>query len=158
MHDPGRVQLQYVEDVIEDGAGAAQDEMGKSFPPINGTILYVEDNPANLELMEQIVLQVPGLEMISAHNAELGLELAESRRPELIILDINLPGMDGFEALGRLRENDATKDIPVIALSARAMQRDIEKGVAAGFRCYLTKPIKVDEVVECIRQQIAAAG
>lgn len=145
-------------DVIEDGAGAAQDEMGKSFPPINGTILYVEDNPANLELMEQIVLQVPGLEMISAHNAELGLELAESRRPELIILDINLPGMDGFEALGRLRGNDATKDIPVIALSARAMQRDIEKGVAAGFRCYLTKPIKVDEVVGCIRQEIAVAG
>ena len=65
--------------------------------------------------------------------------------------------MDGFEALGRLRGNDATKDIPVIALSARAMQRDIEKGVAAGFRCYLNKPIKVDEVVECIRQQIAAS-
>jgi len=121
---------------------------------VNGTILYVEDNPANLSLMEMVVERIKGLTMISAHNAELGLELAVNNKPEMIILDINLPGMDGFAALKKLQEMDATKDIPVIALSANAMSKDIQKGVDAGFKQYLTKPIKIDEVAIAIHATI----
>ncbi|HEY9081194.1 MHYT domain-containing protein [Magnetovibrio sp.] len=116
-------------------------------PGIDGTVLYVEDNPANLSLMEMIVQQVEGLSMISAHNAELGIEMARTQKPDLIIMDINLPGMNGYEALAKLQSLSEIKNIPVIALSANAMPKDIEKGIAAGFRRYLTKPIVVDEIV-----------
>jgi PAS domain S-box-containing protein len=119
-------------------------------PDVDGTVLYVEDNPANLQLMELIIERVEGISMISAHTAELGIELAKSSTPDLIILDINLPGMDGFTALEKLKGLEETRDIPVIALSANAMSRDIEKGIEAGFRKYLTKPVKVEEVVTAI--------
>jgi len=75
----------------------------RALPETHGTLLYIEDNPANLRLMELIVQRVKGLSMISAHNGELGMELARVHKPNLIILDINLPGMDGFEALKQLR-------------------------------------------------------
>ncbi len=114
------------------------------------TLLYVEDNPANMSLMKHIIGRISHLELITAHNAELGLELAESKQPDLIIMDINLPGMDGFEALRNLQQNDLTKDIPVVALSANAMDKDIKRGIAAGFTRYLTKPIRVNEVHEVI--------
>ena len=125
---------------------------GAEVPPdFTGAVLYVEDNPASLDLMEVIVARIEGLSMISAHNAELGIELAKSKTPDLIILDIDLPGMDGLEALGKLQRLEKTKDIPVIALSANAMPKDIEKGVEAGFKRYLTKPIEVEEVVKSIK-------
>ena len=89
--------------------------------------------------------------MIPAKNAEAGIEQAEAMRPDLIILDIDLPDMTGFEALKNLQRLDKTKDIPVIALSAYARPGDIEKGISAGFREYLTKPTKVNEVVGAIR-------
>lgn len=109
-------------------------------------LLYIEDNPANTSLMEMIVSRMAHIELITAHNAELGLELAAAKKPDLIIMDINLPGMDGFEALRQLRQNERTSEIPVIALSANAMPKDVKRGLAAGFAIYLTKPIRVNEV------------
>jgi CheY-like chemotaxis protein len=94
------------------------------------------------------------LKLITAHNAELGLELAATRQPDMIILDINLPGMDGFGALKHLQQDALTRTIPVIALSANAMPRDIERGLAAGFALYLTKPIRVNEVRAAIQKML----
>jgi len=108
-------------------------------------MLYVEDDTANLRLVHKIVATRGGIELLDAGSAEDGLEIAAGQRPELILLDINLPGMDGFEALRQLRDNPLTRDIPVIALTANAMLRDIERGKAAGFDAYLTKPINVVE-------------
>jgi len=119
--------------------------------PVLGKMLYVEDNPANLKLMELIIERVEGLSMISAHNAELGIELARTHKPDIIVLDINLPGMDGFDALKQINSMPETHDTPVLALSAAATNKDIEKGIEAGFLRYLTKPIQVDEVVSAIK-------
>ena len=115
------------------------------------TVLYVEDNPTSLLLMERIVQRVDGLTLISTHNAELALALAEKRQPDLIMMDINLPGIDGVEAMKRLRANPKTRAIPVIALSANAMPADIKRGLSAGFRDYLIKPIKIEEVLAAIK-------
>ena len=115
------------------------------------TVLYVEDNPANLTLVEYVLRQRrPHLRLLSAHTGELGISLAESQRPDLIILDISLPGMDGYQVLGVLRNTAVTRDTPVFALSANAMQSDIEKGLAAGFDDYLTKPIDVTRLLSTI--------
>ncbi|MCW9033824.1 MAG: ATP-binding protein [Alphaproteobacteria bacterium] len=114
-------------------------------------VLYVEDNPANLDLMRELMVQFSDVKMISAHTAELGLELAEAHRPDLILLDINLPGMNGFEALERLQEMEEIKDTPILALSANAMERDIERGLEAGFLDYLTKPLNIEKTLNAIR-------
>ncbi len=114
------------------------------------TLLYVEDNPANLKLVEQIISRRPDLELLGATNATIGIELARKEQPEVILMDINLPGIDGFEALRILRNDPATAHIPVIAVSANAMSPDIERGLAAGFFRYLTKPIKVNEFVDAL--------
>ena len=119
-------------------------------PADERTILYVEDNPDNLKLMEGIIKRLPGYSLLAAHNAMLGIELAKTRLPDLIILDINMPGMDGFAALKELQDLKATQDIPVIGLSANAMPRDITRGLEAGFLRYLTKPVQVNEVFEVI--------
>jgi len=113
-------------------------------------ILYVEDNPANVAFMAELVATLSGVGLVSAHTAELGLELARARRPALIILDINLPGISGFEALRQLRQLPETAKIPVIALSASATARDIKAGEEAGFDRYLTKPIRVDGLIAAI--------
>lgn len=115
-----------------------------------GTVLYVEDNPSNLQLMEMILDSIEGITLISAHTGELGLQMAKTARPDLIILDINLPGMNGFEVIKELQQMSETKDIPVFALSANIMPRDIEKGLKAGFKQYLTKPFKVPEIINAI--------
>jgi CheY-like chemotaxis protein len=114
------------------------------------TVLYVEDNPANLELVEQLVGRRPDLNLLSATDGKQGVELARARLPEIILMDINLPGISGHEALAILRLDPATAHIPVIALSANAMPRDIEKGLEAGFFSYLTKPINVYEFMEAL--------
>jgi PAS domain S-box-containing protein len=114
------------------------------------TVLYIEDNPANLRLVAQILGRNPQVQLITAHNPELGLELASARHPELILLDINLPGMDGYQVLSVLRSLDSTKKTPVIAISANATSRDIEKGIAAGFDEYITKPIDVTHFLETV--------
>ena len=114
------------------------------------SLLYVEDNPANLQLVQEIISTRSQLELISAKDAISGIELARSRLPNLILMDINLPGMSGIEALAVLLADSKTAHIPVIALSANAIPRDIEKGLAAGFFRYLTKPIRVLEFLDVI--------
>lgn len=114
------------------------------------TLLYVEDNPANLELVEQIVARRPDLRLLSAADGHLGIEFARDYLPEVILMDINLPGINGIEAMRILRADPATAHIPVIALSANAQAHDIEKALAAGFFNYLTKPIKVNEFVAAL--------
>ena len=118
------------------------------------TLLYVEDNPANLMLVEQIIEGHPQLQMLSAHNGNLGIALARAHLPEVILMDINLPGISGFQALKILREDPVTAHIPVVALSANAMPRDIEKGLEAGFFRYLTKPIKVNELTNALDEAL----
>ncbi len=106
-------------------------------------LLCIEDNPTNLCLIERILAERPDLRLLSANVPSLGLELALTHQPELILLDINLPEMDGFEVMWHLRENPATRDIPVLAISANAMPDDLIRGKAAGFVDYLTKPLDV---------------
>jgi CheY-like chemotaxis protein/anti-sigma regulatory factor (Ser/Thr protein kinase) len=114
------------------------------------TLLYVEDNPANLKLIEQLIARRPDMRLLSARDGNLGIELARTNQPEVILMDINLPGIGGIEALRILRADPATAHIPVVALSANAMPRDIEKGLQAGFFRYLTKPIKVNEFMQTL--------
>jgi PAS domain S-box-containing protein len=114
------------------------------------TLLYVEDNPANLKLIEQLIARRPDMRLLTATDGNLGIELARLYRPEVILMDINLPGISGIEALKILREDPATAHIPVVALSANAMPRDIEKGLHAGFFRYLTKPIRVSEFMDTL--------
>ena len=114
------------------------------------TLLYVEDNPANLALVEQLMAQRSDVRLLTAVNGTLGIEIARASRPEVILMDINLPGISGIDALKILREDPATAHIPIVALSANAMPRDIKKGLEAGFFYYLTKPIKVNEFMDTI--------
>jgi PAS domain S-box-containing protein len=114
------------------------------------TLLYVEDNPANLTLVEQLIARRSDIRLLTAVNGTLGIEIARASQPEVILMDINLPGISGIEALKILREDPATAHIPVVALSANAMQRDIKKGMETGFFYYLTKPIKVNEFMDAL--------
>lgn len=115
-------------------------------------VLYIEDNPANLSLMEQLIGTSTTLEMISARTAEIGLALAEKERPDLVLMDINLPGMNGDEAMKKLRQSDGMTNIPVIAISAKVMPGDIEKYMSMGFCDYLTKPFDVRQVLDAIKE------
>jgi len=114
------------------------------------TLLYVEDNPANLELVEQIIARRPDLRLLSAADGNLGIEFARTYQPEVILMDINLPGISGIEALRILRADASTAHIPIIALSANAVPRDMEKALEAGFFNYLTKPIKVNQFMDAL--------
>jgi signal transduction histidine kinase/CheY-like chemotaxis protein len=130
------------------------------------TLLYVEDNRANMELVEQLIARRPDMQLYGAEDAMRGIALAREHQPEVILLDINLPGISGLQALKILQEDPATQHIPVLALSANAMPRDIEKGLAAGFFRYLTKPIRVTDFMEALdtglelaeEQRLAGAG
>jgi CheY-like chemotaxis protein/nitrogen-specific signal transduction histidine kinase len=122
----------------------------ESSETLTGSVLYVEDNKANLRLMDRILSRTQGLTMLSAPTGEMGVSTAEAERPDVIIMDINLPGMDGFCALEELRRSDITKDIPVIALSANAMPGDMERGRQAGFSRYLSKPVEIEEITSAI--------
>ena len=114
------------------------------------TLLYVEDNPANMQLVEQIIARRPDMLLLGATSAAQGLELAGVARPDVILMDVNLPGMSGIDAMRILRADPATAHIPVLALSASATPRDIERGLQAGFFRYLTKPIKVNAFLETL--------
>ncbi|MBZ9559956.1 MULTISPECIES: GAF domain-containing protein [unclassified Modicisalibacter] len=130
-----------------DDAPAATDEACTP-APLTATpprrVLYIEDNPANQRLMEDLFDEFEGLSLYCAPTAELGIDLAASLRPDLILMDIHLPGMNGHAACKALASRQTTRDIPVIALSANAMATDIHHGMAAGFRVYLTKPVEID--------------
>lgn len=119
------------------------------------TILYIEDNPANLRLVERIISGVDNLKLITANEPELGINLAISTEPSLILLDINLPGMSGYDVLKFLRKQPAFQNTPILALTANAMPRDIERGLKSGFDDYLTKPIQVSVFLERIHHWLA---
>jgi signal transduction histidine kinase len=121
------------------------------------TLLYVEDNPANLMLVEDLISRRPDIRLLSAVDGISGVEMALSIKPDLILMDINLPGINGIRALEILTADVRTAAIPVIALSANAMPRDIEKGLAAGFFRYLTKPIRVNEFMHTLNLAIEFA-
>ncbi len=121
------------------------------------TLLYVEDNPANLMLVEDIIARRPELRLISARDGISGINLARSAQPDVILMDINLPGISGIDALKILAEDPATARIPVVALSANAMPHDIEKGLQAGFFRYLTKPVKINEFMVALDLALAQA-
>jgi PAS domain S-box-containing protein len=114
------------------------------------TLLYVEDNPANLELVEQLIARRPDLRLLSAADGDLGIEYAKAYQPDVILMDINLPGISGIEAMKILHADPATAHIPIIALSANAVPRDIERGLEAGFFNYITKPIKVSQFMDAL--------
>jgi len=118
-------------------------------------ILYVEDNPTNLRLVSQLIGRIPNTELFSAHNAEIGIELARKNIPDLILMDINLPGMSGIEALEVLKKTHEIQNVPVLAVSANAMADDIEKALSAGFENYITKPINVIELTKNIKDFLA---
>jgi len=118
------------------------------------TILYIEDNPTNLRLMQEVIRQIPDMQMLSAHNAEIGLAVARENKTDIILMDINLPGMSGIDALKVLRTHSNTSEIPVIALTAAAMPSEIAAGKAAGFEDYIIKPINVPEVLSALNKHM----
>ncbi len=119
----------------------------------NELILIVEDNEKNRKL-ERDVLQFHGYRIAEAETAEEGLRLAAESPPALVLMDIQLPGMSGIEALGRLRADPRTRSIPVIAVTASAMNQDRQKIMSAGFDGYQSKPINVKEFVAAVRQML----
>ncbi|MGO4479341.1 ATP-binding protein [Massilia sp. 2TAF26] len=131
-------------------AAPAQQEAGQAAAAPDSAaprlILYIEDNPANLRLVQEIVAFRADLRLLSAPDGHAGLALAHTHRPAVILMDLNLPGMSGFEVLAQLRRDPGTAHIPAIALTANAMPRDIERGLSAGFARYLTKPIDIEQL------------
>lgn len=119
-------------------------------------ILYIEDNPANLKLVRKILDTRGDIVLLEARDAERGLDIAFREQPDLILLDINLPGMDGFAALRALQADQATRDTPVIAISANAMRHDVKRGLDAGFFAYLTKPLNIPEFMQILNAHFAA--
>ena len=128
-----------------------RDETGSQY-----TVLYVEDNPANVKLMEMMIGQIGNAKLLTAFDAEHGLDLANSEIPDLIVMDINLPGMDGNKALKQLQDTVETKDIPVIALTSASMPSAVEAGLKAGYRDYITKPINVPKFIQTIEETLGS--
>ncbi|MCK5122439.1 MAG: response regulator, partial [Methylococcales bacterium] len=121
-----------------------------TLPDQNALVFYVEDNPANLKVVEQLIKKRTNINLISAPSPLLALDIAQAHRPDLILLDINLPEMDGYELLSRLRTYEHLKNIPAVAISANATRKDVKKGLDAGFIDYLTKPIDVKQFYKMI--------
>jgi CheY-like chemotaxis protein len=117
-------------------------------------VLCIEDNPTNLNLMQRFFRQYSQFVLLTAADAESGLEIARQFEPQVILMDINLPGKNGFEALKDLKRSAITRDIKTIALSANAMREDIDRGLKAGFDYYLTKPLNFELLIETINQAI----
>ena len=120
--------------------------------PYHRDVLCIEDNPANLRLVERILARRADIRLLSASAPAAGLELAQAHCPDLILLDINLPGMDGYAVMRSLRDNPITRHIPVVAISANAMPADLARGQAAGFVEYLTKPLEVERLMAVVDQ------
>jgi len=115
-------------------------------------VVYIEDNPSNIAFMQDLIEDLPSVELVTAPTAEIGIELVSSHRPQVVIMDINLPGMSGFDAVQRLREWPETRSIPVIGLSAAALLKDTTRAKDAGFYRYLTKPVKVAELTRTLEE------
>lgn len=116
----------------------------------NKSVLYIEDNRANQELVRGILKLRAGVSLQTASTGQEGLEKAMESPPDLVLLDISLPDMNGYEVYSQLQENAATRDIDVVAVSANAMQSDIDKGLTAGFVDYITKPIDIGRFLAMI--------
>ncbi len=129
-------------------------ELSSSLPENNKdqTLLYVEDNPANMKLVEQIIALRPNTRLLCAPQAEMGIDLAIAHRPDLILMDIHLPGMDGTSAMKKLGFIEETKNIPVIALSANAMEKDVDIALEEGFKAYIIKPVHVTTFLQTINK------
>lgn len=121
--------------------------------PVKATVLCIEDNPANLRLISQI-LRLRPVNFISTHSPALGIELAQTHYPDLILLDINIANMDGYQVLSVLKKDPTLKHIPVIAVTAKVMVHDIERGMTAGFADYVTKPLNVDRFLQSIDRHL----
>jgi PAS domain S-box-containing protein len=140
-------------------SGEAEATVRPRFPNLaqRRTLLYVEDNPANMKLVEQLIARCPDIQLLTAVNGTLGIQIARSAHPDMILMDVNLPGLSGIEAFKILRGDPATAHIPVVALSANAMPRDIAIGLELGFFRYLTKPIKVKEFMDTLNEALEFA-
>ncbi len=147
---------------LEDAANALGEDIStvrdSHWPAIDFdlTLLYVEDNPANRRLLEEVLTLYPSVRLISAETAQRGLELAASVRPDVILMDIKLPDMDGITALASLRRNENLNGVPALALSANAMPDDVDLALKAGFKAYLTKPLNISETLEEILKAVKA--
>jgi len=139
------------EELVDDEEGAAERADATS---TSRTLLYIEDNPDNLHLVEAIIDQYKNLHLLSAPNALIGYDLATSKKPDLILMDVNLPGMNGLQAMKRLRNTPETRLIPIIALTSNSTPQNIEAGLNAGFDGYLTKPIVVSELMKAIQKTL----
>lgn len=117
-------------------------------------LLYVEDSRTNVSLVAQILKARPDIALMSAHTGEMGLELAHMHHPDIILLDINLPGMDGFEVLSHLRQAEDTRDIPVLALTANDTARNLERGRQVGFLSYIIKPLDIKKFLKAIDEAL----
>lgn len=149
-------------DVINRELGDAGDTAGKADRTNAGSssaynVLYIEDDAVNFKLVEQILENRPGLELMHATNAITGLQLARTHRPQLILLDLNLPDLHGSEVLRRLQQENATARIPVVVISADATPSQIERLLAAGARNYLTKPIGIQNFLAVVDEFVDAA-
>lgn len=122
------------------------------------TLLCVEDNPANLMLFEKLLARRPDLRLLTARDVNSGIEIARAALPDVVLMDINLPGIRGIQAMATLALYPETARIPVVALSANAMSRDIEIGLESGLFRDLTKPIKVVEFMATLDLALAAAA
>jgi CheY-like chemotaxis protein len=122
------------------------------------TVLYIEDNPANMELVKQIIERHLHIHLLAALDGTSGIEIARASRPDVILMDINLPGVSGVEVLKILRSEPATAHIPVVAVSANAMAQDIERGLKEGFFSYITKPIKINVLMDALNSALEFAA
>jgi CheY-like chemotaxis protein len=117
-------------------------------------LLCIEDNPANMDVVRSFIRNRTAFEFLSAKNGESGIRIAREKHPNLILLDIHLPDMSGFDVMRALRFDAATRDIPIVALSANATTDDIERGRREGCVEYLTKPVHLDKMLECVRKHM----
>jgi two-component system cell cycle response regulator DivK len=116
------------------------------------TILYVEDDSMNMTVMRYVFKQLPEVCFLECETAEHALQIIAKERPDLIIMDIQLPGMDGYQALKLLKGNPDTRDIPIVAMSSFAFDTDIERGKKAGFVEYVTKPVHIKSFLHLIEK------
>ena len=148
--------LESITDIDEASLEVAVDHgLHQPAEAVQHIVLYIEDNPDNLKLVTMLLGRIQHIHLLTAHTPELGIELAQTRSPELILLDINLPGMDGYQVLEVFKADANLKDIPVIAITANAMARDIRRGRAAGFTDYFTKPLNMAKFVATVERVLA---
>ncbi len=148
---------------LEPQPASTETPMPVALPCSNGdkaqhTVLCVEDNLANLTLIEKLIARRSDIRLLTARDGRSGIDIAVTSQPDVVLMDINLPGINGIQALHILTTNPATAHIPVIALSANAMPRDIDKGLQAGFYRYLTKPIRINELMNALDEALSFAA